>query len=75
MTFHELDTVVIVRDLPAHGVRAGDLGAIVHVHRDGLYEVEVGRADGTSQAVITLGGDDLRPVSGADVLAVRPLSR
>ena len=27
--FHELDTVVLLRDLPEAGLRSGDLGAIV----------------------------------------------
>ena len=29
MKFQELDTVVLDRDLPEHGLRKGDLGAIV----------------------------------------------
>lgn len=35
MTFHELDTVVLERDLPEHDLRRGDLGAIVHRHARG----------------------------------------
>lgn len=31
MRFKELDTTVLARDLPEHGLRMGDLGAIVHV--------------------------------------------
>ncbi|MEX1113471.1 MAG: DUF4926 domain-containing protein [Patescibacteria group bacterium] len=30
MTFRELDTAVLDRDLPEHDLRRGDLGAIVH---------------------------------------------
>ena len=29
MKFHELETVVLERDIPERGVRKGDLGAIV----------------------------------------------
>ena len=35
--FNLLDTVVLDRDLPEHGLRQGDLGAVVDVHPpDGL---------------------------------------
>jgi len=30
MRFKELDTVVLERDLPEHGLRRGDLRAVVH---------------------------------------------
>ena len=32
MTWHPLDVVVLTQDLPAHGLRAGDLGAVVEVY-------------------------------------------
>ena len=38
--FHELDTVVLLRDLPDAGLRSGDLGAIVLVYGDEALEVE-----------------------------------
>ncbi len=34
MDFALLETVVLNRDLPAHGLRAGDLGAVVEVYPD-----------------------------------------
>ena len=40
MTFRELDTVVLARDLPDHELREGDLEAIVHVHADSALEAE-----------------------------------
>ena len=33
MTFNPLDTVVLVHDIPQHGLRAGDVGAVVEVYR------------------------------------------
>lgn len=30
----ELDSVVLATDLPEHGLRAGDIGTVVLVHRD-----------------------------------------
>lgn len=71
MTYHELDTVVLVRDLPEHGLRAGDLGAVVHVHAADAVEVEFVRASGQTQALVTLAAADVRPVGDHDLVAVR----
>ncbi len=73
MSFHELDAVVLQRDLPEHGLRKGDLGAIVHVHADAL-EVEFVRASGRTQALVLLGTTDIRPVTDDDFHAVRSTS-
>lgn len=70
--FRELDTVVLVRDVPEASLRAGDLGAVVHVYAPDAVEVEFATASGRAQAVVTLGAADLRPVSDDDLLAVRP---
>jgi hypothetical protein len=69
--FRELDTVVLSRDLVDAGLRAGDLGAIVHVHSPDSFEVEFVTASGRTQALLTLNAADLRPVSDNDLLAVR----
>jgi hypothetical protein len=71
-TFHELDTVVLVRDLPIHGLRAGDLGAVVHVLAPDTLEVEFVTALGNTQSLVTLNASDLRPVKEDDLLSVRP---
>ncbi len=70
--FHELDTVVLTRDLPEAGLQTGDLGAIVHVHAPDRFEVEFVTAAGRTEALLTLTEQDIRPVSGNDLLAVRP---
>ena len=70
--FRELDTVVLVRDVPEAGLRAGDLGAVVHVYSPEALEVEFVTARGRTQALLTLGAADLRPVREDDLLAVRP---
>lgn len=62
MTFHELDTVVLERDLPEHDLRRGDLGAIVHRHGPNTFEVKFVRASGKTQAVISLAAADIRPL-------------
>lgn len=71
MSFALLDTVVLIRDMPEHGLRAGDLGAVVEVYeRDGV-EVEFVRASGDTKALVTLKTADLRSVAANDMLAVR----
>jgi len=74
MSFKTLDTVVLTHDLPAQGLRAGDLGAIVYVHSPAHFEVEFVRASGRTQALLTLAETDLRLVADADLLAVREVS-
>lgn len=69
--FHELDTVVLLRDLPAWGLRVGDLGAVVQVYSDEGIEVEFVTASGRTQALLTLPVSDIRPVRDDDLLAVR----
>jgi hypothetical protein len=71
-TFRELETVVLAHDLTEAGLRAGDLGAIVHVHGPEAFEVEFVTASGKTKALLTLAPADLRPVSDEDLLAVRP---
>ena len=70
--FRELDSVVLVRDIPAAGLRAGDLGAIVLLYSPSEFEVEFATASGYAQAVIALDARDVRPVTDTDLLTVRP---
>ena len=72
--FNELDTVVLLRDLPETGLRGGDLGAIVQVYGDEAVEVEFATASGRTQALLTLPVSDVRPVRDDDLLAVRTSS-
>jgi len=69
--FHELDTVVLLRDVPEAGLRAGDLGAVVLVYDAEGLEVEFVTASGRTQALLTLPTSDVRPVRDDDLLAVR----
>lgn len=75
MTFKELDTVVLERDLPEQGLRRGDLGAVVHVYRPDGLEVEFVTASGRTQALVTLTVGDVRAVSDQDLISVRTLKR
>jgi hypothetical protein len=75
MKFHELDVVVLDRDLPDHGLRKGDLGAVVQVYEPDGLEVEFVTASGRTQALVTLKAGDVREVRDEDLVAVRPAVR
>ena len=75
MKFNELDTVVLDKDLPAHGLCSGDLGTVVLLHAPDGLEVEFVTGAGTTQAVVTLNVDDVRQLVGTDLIAVRPLNK
>lgn len=66
MRYSTLHTVVLVRDLPEHGFRAGDLGAIVEVYPPDGLEVEFVTALGRTGALATLKISDVRPIADAD---------
>ncbi len=73
--FKLLDTVVLDRDLSDHGLRRGDLGAVVDVHEPDGFEVEFVLASGRTQAIVALHSRDIRPVGESDLIAVRELKR
>ena len=71
MTFRPLDVVVLEKDIPAHGLKRGDLGAVVEVYdRDGL-ELEFVTALGRTEALVTVTTTDVRAVADNDLVAVR----
>lgn len=72
MTIHSLDVVVLTRDVPAHGLQRGDLGAVVEIYGPHAIGVEFVAASGRTQALVTLHPADLRPVADDDLVAVRP---
>jgi hypothetical protein len=73
--FNLLDTVVLDRDLPEHGLRQGDLGAVVDVQPPDGLDVEFVLASGKTQALVTLQQTDVRAVAEGDLIAVRDLKR
>jgi hypothetical protein len=67
--------VALARDVPEHGLVAGDVGSVVHIYEHGpAYEVEFTAADGRTIVVMTLKADDLKTVTGRQILHVRNLS-
>ena len=75
MRFKILDTVVLATDLPEHGLRQGDLGAVVQVYEPDGVEVEFVTASGRTEALVTLKVSNVRPVVDNDLVAVRSYSR
>jgi hypothetical protein len=75
MMYRVLDTIVLDRDLPDHGLRRGDLGAVVEVYEPDGLEVEFVTASGRTAAVLTLKAQDVRPVADDDLVSVRQLVR
>ena len=73
MRFHEFDTVVMKIDMASHGLKGGDVGAVVQVYSDDAVEVEFVTASGRTQALVMLATSSIRPVGPKDILAVRQL--
>ena len=70
----EHECVVLTQDLPDADLQAGDVGTVVHIHREGVaYEVEFITLTGHTVAVTTVQASQLRPVSGRDLSHVREL--
>jgi hypothetical protein len=68
------ELVVLRRDVPAHGLKAGDVGVVVEVYPEGGLDVEFVNAGGTTLAVLTFSKDELRPMAGSEILHVRAVA-
>ena len=68
-----LDTVALTHDIPSVGLRRGDLGAVVELHGLEAMEVEFVAASRRTQALLTLGIEDVRQLGDRDLIAVRSL--
>ena len=66
-----LDTIVLLDDIPEHDLRAGDIGAVVHVYSRAELEVEFIGPTGVTRALVTLPVSAVRKVRATDVMAVR----
>lgn len=69
----ETDVVVLTVDLPAYGLKAGDLGTIVMVHVGKGYEVEFMTLTGETIAVVSVDAAQVRPSSQREVAHARPI--
>jgi hypothetical protein len=72
----EHDRVVLKSQLPKEGLKAGDVGTVVHVHKDSkAFEVEFVALDGETVAIATLLASQVRPVHRKEITHARPLSQ
>jgi hypothetical protein len=68
----ELDSVVLITDLPAYGLEHGDIGTVVLVHQGGKgYEVEFVTLDGETVAVVSLLASQVRPIGPREIAHAR----
>ena len=71
----EHDCIVLTQDLIEEGLKAGDIGTVVHVHDGGTaYEVEFMTLAGETVAVATLLENQVRPIAPGDIAHVRELA-
>ena len=68
-----LDTIVLKKNLPEHGLKKGDIGAVVEVYPPDGLEVEFVAGSGKTQALVTLKTKDVRAVGETEILSVRAL--
>jgi Domain of unknown function (DUF4926) len=74
----EHDTAVLLRDLPEHGLVAGDYGVVISVHsRDGKvagYTLEVFALNGETIDIVDVLADAVRPARNDEVGHARPVA-
>ena len=78
MMFEMFERVVLAQDLPADGLKAGDVGVIVEEHPATAevpkgYELEIFAATGETLAVVSVPATCIRKATEHDVLSVRHL--
>jgi hypothetical protein len=68
------DTVELLVDLPAHNLRSGSLGAIVHAYEERNYEVEFINEEGKTTALCPLSAEQFIVVWQAKTRRWLPLA-
>jgi hypothetical protein len=64
----ELDCVALTTNLPGHGLREGDVGAVVHVYKGGKsFTVEFTTFEGSTVATAKVLADQIRPLSRNEI--------
>lgn len=72
---NEHDRVVLTQDLPDEGLKAGDIGTVVHIHEKGAaYEVEFMTLAGETICVTTLLANQVRPIARREIAHVREIA-
>jgi len=70
----EHDRIVLKKGLAAQGLKAGDVGTVIHVYEAGkAFEVEFLTLHGETVVVATLEGSQVRPVQKREITHARLL--
>jgi len=69
----ETDVAVLPVDLPAYGLKAGDVGTIVMVHGSRGYEVEFMTLDGEPIAIVSVDAAQVRAAAHRELAHVRSI--
>lgn len=70
----EHDRVVLRRSIPGKGLKAGDVGTVIHIHKNGeAFEVEFLTLQGETVAVATLEASQVRSVQKREITHARLL--
>lgn len=68
----ELERVALTKDLPEHGLKAGDIGMIVHIYNDHKgYEVEFVTLGGELIALVSVYPSQIRPLEQDEIASAR----
>jgi len=71
----EHDCVVLTKNLPEENLEAGDIGTVVHIHKNGIaYEVEFMTLTGETVAIVTVEAAHVRPFNRRDLAHTRELA-
>lgn len=66
---------LVIRGKKLKGWKRGDVGTVVHIHRDGeAYEVEFARLDVHTAAAVTLGVAQVRALNRREITHARELA-
>jgi hypothetical protein len=70
----EHDRIALKRNIPAEGLKAGDVGTVIHVHKKGAaFEVEFLTLHGETITVTTLDASQVRPIQRKEIAHARLL--
>lgn len=68
-TIKELDVVALLHDQPEHELVAGQVGTVVEILEEGVYEVEFSDEEGRTYAMLPLKDEELMPLHYSPIRA------
>ena len=72
----EHDRIVLTCDVSENGLKAGDVGTVIHIYERGkAVEVEFMALDGETLAIATLRADQVRPIARGEITHARHLAK